>query len=380
MPPELGVGSCLARCSGSRREPCGRESAGAALIAVALLSLIADALTGWSLGRRLTPERASQNVVSVSGDSGSGADGDQRVRLIITANYDAGRTGLVYRDRLRRAAAWLARVTGLIGPGWQGWLAIAFVWLLVIAVLRLDGHKSTGIGVAQLVPTVGLVLSLALLLELASAGFSPAANDNASGVAAAIALVRALDVAPPRRPAVDLLLQGAGDGGAIGLRRYLQARGKRRRPSNTVVIGFAACAGGDPRWWFSDGPLVPVGLQGAAQAVCGRRPGRAALRGPGTPRAGHHPRAAGPSQKAFGDRDRLSRRAWSRPPLASGRRHPRGNRSGGDRPDCPVRAAARRRDRRVHRRPYGGQAGPGGGIATASLAGPAATSKRATPA
>src|SRR5690242_19223768 len=40
---------------------------GGALALVALVSLIADGTTGVSLGRRLTPERASQNVVSSRG-------------------------------------------------------------------------------------------------------------------------------------------------------------------------------------------------------------------------------------------------------------------------------------------------------------------------
>jgi hypothetical protein len=255
---------------------------GAALLLVALLSLLADATLGFSLGRRLTPERASQNVVSEPD-----APEDQ-VHLIITANYDAGRTGLVYRDPARRAAATLARLTGRISPGWQGWLAVALLWLVAIAILRLEGHKGTAIGIAQLIPTVGLVLALALLLELASAGFGPAANDNATGVAAAVALVGALDVAPPRRLAVDLVLQGAGDGDATGLRRHLYARRKARRAPNTVVLGIAACGAGAPRWWYSDGSLIPVGyfkqLRRLAAQVGGTEPGLQATahRGRGT--------------------------------------------------------------------------------------------------
>ncbi len=261
---------------------------GAALLTVALLSLLADASTGISLGRRLTPERASQNVVAEADPSpgsppspgapdpspGSppspGAPETDRVHLIVTANYDAGRTGLVYRDRTRRAAAALARLTGRISPGWQGWLAVAFAWLLAIAILRLDGHRSTAVGIAQLVPTVGLVLALALLLELAGSSFGPAANDNATGVAAAIALVRALDAAPPPRLSVDLLLQGAGDGGAVGLRHHLRTRRKTLRAPNTVVLGIAACGGGDARWWYSDGALVPVGYFKQLRALAAR--------------------------------------------------------------------------------------------------------------
>jgi hypothetical protein len=242
---------------------------GGAMIVLALLSVIADDTTGLSLGRRLTPERASQNVVSERADS------DVRVRLIVTANYDAGRAGLVYRNRLRHVAAWLAQRTGGRAPGWLGWFAVALIWLIVIAVLRLEGHRGTVIGVAQLIPTVGLVLALALLLELASAGFGPGANDNASGVAAAMALVQALDTAPPRNLAVDLVLAGAGDGGGIGMRHFLRGRGKRA-PS-TIVVGIAPCGVGTVCWFESDGALIPLAyfreLRRLAETVARDDPG-----------------------------------------------------------------------------------------------------------
>jgi hypothetical protein len=241
----IGIAGSLLAVSDSR--------VGGALVLVGLLSLIADGATGVSLGRRLTPERASQNVVSGRGQA------DGRVRLVVTANYDAGRSGLVYRDPLRSAAAWLARTFGRASPGWLGWLAIAFLWLLAVAVLRVGGDKGTAIGLAQLLPTVGLVLAFALLLEQAAAGFGPAANDNASGVAAAIALVRALDVSPSPQLEVELVLQGAGDGGSIGLRRYLQRRPQTHKASNTIVVGIAASGQGDPVWFLSDGTLVPLG-------------------------------------------------------------------------------------------------------------------------
>jgi hypothetical protein len=225
---------------------------GGALILLALLSLGLDALTGVSLGRRLSPERASQNVVSPAGDDAP------PVKLIITANYDAGRTGLVYRSAARRLAARLGAVAGALTPGWLGWLAIAFAWLVVTAILRNGGATETAIGVAQLVPTAVLVLALALLLELASSDYGPAASDNASGVALAVAVVRALDVAPPRRLGIEVVLQGAGDGAMIGLSRYLRARRRELQAANTVVLGIAACGGGSPCWWTSDGSLIPL--------------------------------------------------------------------------------------------------------------------------
>jgi hypothetical protein len=234
---------------------------GGALLLVALLSVVSDELTGWSPGRRLTPERASQNVVSE-------AEGDHRLRMVVTANYDAGRTGLAYRAAPRRAARGLRRLSAGRAPGWLGWITVALIWLLVIAILRLGGAGSDSVGIPQLIPTVGLVLALAALLELASAETGPAAADNGSGVAVALALVRALDAAPPRRLAIEVVLEGAGEGGGIGLRRYLRRR--RRTATNTIVLGIAPCGAGHPRWWVSDGALVPLRYHSRLRALSAR--------------------------------------------------------------------------------------------------------------
>jgi hypothetical protein len=238
---------------------------GAAVVLAALLSVLADAISGLSLGRLLSRERASQNVVSETEPEASGA---APVHLVVTANYDAGRCGLVYRDPLRRPVAWIARATGRHAPGWLCWVCIALVWLSVVALLRMEGSGGTVLDAIQLAPTIGLLLAFALLLELATSRFSPAAGDNGSGVATAIALGRALDAAPPHHMAVDLVLQGAGDGEGIGLREYLHSRREVRQSRNTVVLGFAACGAGHPRWWVSDGALVPRRYFGELRAMC----------------------------------------------------------------------------------------------------------------
>lgn len=247
-------------------------TAGGALVLGVLLSLLLDAFAGLSPARRLTPERASQNVVSP-------APAERPVRLIVTANYDAGRTGLAYRDLLRVPGARLKRLLGdgRLTPGWLGWLVIELAWLVAVAVLRRGGAHGTLIGAIQLVPTALLVLELALLLELAGGAFGPAAGDNAAGSAVAIALVRALDAAPPRHLAVELVLQGAGDGQMIGLRRHLRARRRELRPADTIVLGVGACGAGRPCWWISDGPLIPMRylarLRGLAAQVAEAEPG-----------------------------------------------------------------------------------------------------------
>jgi hypothetical protein len=238
---------------------------GLGLLIVALISTAFDDLFGVSLGRRLTHERASQNVVARARPRRDGAP--PALRLVITANYDAPRTGVVYRPRPRSIAAWLRRAAPA-APGWLGWLSVGIVWLIVVAFLRAKGHHSAPIGVAQFVPTVLLILALAALLELATADYGPAANDNGSGTATAMALVRALDAAPPRNMQVDLVLQGAGNGGAIGLRKYLRRHKRELNRTNAAVIALAACGSGAPRWWTSDGSLLPLRYSQRLRQLC----------------------------------------------------------------------------------------------------------------
>ena len=229
--------------------------AGTAILAVALASVLADSLTGVSLGRRLTPERASQNVLVAAAPR---PQGDKPFHLILTANYDAGRTGLVYRDGLRHPVAATREALRGFTPGWLGWVSLGIAWLLAIAILRITGHTSNPVSALQLPPTVGLLVALALLLDVAVGRWSPSAGDNAAGLAIVGAVAQALEATPPRHLRVELVATGAGDGDQVGLRRYLAARKRERKAGNTVVLGIAACGAGRPRWWNSDGALIPL--------------------------------------------------------------------------------------------------------------------------
>jgi hypothetical protein len=295
---------------------------GAALLAVALASIVADDVLGTSLGRRLTPERASQNVIATARSSRPGAGpgtgagpgsgpgagprsgpgSDPPARLIVTANYDAGRTGLIYRDPVRAAAARVRRATGGLAPGWLAWVVVAIAYELAIAIVRVaQHHPPHALGVLQLPPAVALVLALALLLEAAGAGFGPGAGDNASGTAVALELARTAtpdvaravtaDLAGTAAPdvtravtadlAIELVLQGAGQDEQIGLRRYLRARKRELRHANVAVLGIAASGAGEPAWWFSDGRLVPV-RYGRGLRTLAERTGATTHRGRGS--------------------------------------------------------------------------------------------------
>jgi hypothetical protein len=153
-------------------------------------------------------------------------------------------------------------------------------WSLAIAVIRAaERHPPHALGVIQLPPTVALVLALALLLEAGAATYVPAANDNASGTAVAIALANALRAGPPRHLTVELVLQGAGNGQEIGMRKYLRTH--RTEPKNTIVLGIAPCANGNVQHWMSDGRLIPLRYSRTLRELCARLDAGAGHRGRG---------------------------------------------------------------------------------------------------
>src|SRR2546421_6791110 len=108
-------------------------TAGVAVLGAVLVATLLDATGRAHLVRRLTPRRATQNVISAP------RDGARPFRLVVTAAYDAPRSGLAFRDGPRRA---LARVNALLagrGPGPFGVMVGALAALLVLAVVRRAG-------------------------------------------------------------------------------------------------------------------------------------------------------------------------------------------------------------------------------------------------
>jgi hypothetical protein len=159
------------------------------------------------------------------------------------------------------------------------------------------------LGAIQLPPTVALVLALALLLEAGAASYGPAANDNASGAAVAIALANALKAGPPRHLTVELVLQGAGEGQEIGIRKHLRTHRTELQGSSTIVLGIAPCDRGHVQHWLSDGRLIPLRYSRSLRELCARLDAGAGHRGRGATPA-FPARARGLPAIAIGCRDR----------------------------------------------------------------------------
>ena len=218
--------------------------AGAALALAAALLTFLDAGVLVPVARRLFGRRASQNVVSFDTAGRPGA-------VVLVAHLDAGRAGLVHGDSTARRRAALGRA--LRRP--VGGLSVVF-WaelaVLACTLLRLANIDSTALTVVQFVPTLALIVAIALLTDVALAGTKAGENDNASGAVTLLAL--AAD--PPELDHFDLhvLFTGAQKAGAAGMRDFLKRHGLPR--DSTVVVNVDQVGSGEVRYTRREGALV----------------------------------------------------------------------------------------------------------------------------
>ena len=249
------------------------QAAGLGLALGALVLLVLEAVTQFPSARRVLGRRASQNVVSLSPDERPGA-------LFLVAHLDAGRTGFIYRPGVRRMYARFARPRRLLGGPLQplGWLLTA---VLACSFARLAGVEGAALAAAQFVLTVALIATLLLLVDVWLSPTVPGAGDNASGVALALALAERLGGALDHF-SVNVLLTGAQESGADGMRAYLRRHRGDLHRDRTVVLNLDEVGGGTVRYTRREGPVLALRSHPQVAALAGEI---AAAAGPDGPRA-----------------------------------------------------------------------------------------------
>lgn len=223
---------------------------GVGLALAALLATLGEATGRLRLVRRLTGRRASQNVVSRTHSERAGT-------LILTAHYDSGRGG----------AAFTRRLWGRV-PGGALWPLLGAMLLVAIGCgLRLAGVQGPAVSALQFVPTVGLILALPLLVDIALNTPTPGANDNASGVATALALAEEIGDGLEHFD-VWVLLTGAHEGGALGMAAWLRRHRKSLDHQRTVMINLDEVGAGEVRYAAREGALIGRGAHPQLLQLC----------------------------------------------------------------------------------------------------------------
>jgi Peptidase family M28 len=194
---------------------------------------------------RVLPRSEGANVVARVP-----ARGQRRRTLVLVAHHDAAQTGFVWRNR------WLA------GPDWMPRAGPQEAAFLLAAArsprLRLLGGALLGVAAAT-------------ALDVARSPTVPGASDNASGVAAVIALLEALAADPLPDAEVIALVCGAEESGMGGMRAFLDSADLD--PATTFVLGVDTLGAGEPVVLSAEGPPWPVRYRDEDLAVVDRANG-----------------------------------------------------------------------------------------------------------
>jgi len=231
---------------------------GFGLVLAAATSMYLDLNYRVYLLRRLFFRRASQNVVSRGKRPGLPA------RVVLTAHIDAAKTGLVFAEKRARRSARLAA-----GNGWFGPFRLLF-WSLALLLpalgARMAGVDSDAIAVLQLPPTLVLLVGAFLLVDIQMSAVVPGANDNASGVAAALAAAGELDAEEPENLDVWVVLPGAEECLQEGMRSFVRRHRKCLADKPTYFLNLDTVGSGGVRFnpgggWVVTYPANPLLLE-----------------------------------------------------------------------------------------------------------------------
>ncbi len=234
---------------------------GFAIVLVTALSLYLDLNGRFYLLRRLFFRRASQNVVS------RGTRPDAPGRLVLTANYDAPRTGAAYRPGWRRQADRLAR--NLPVPFSPARLVFWSVALLLPAIgLRMAGIEESWVSLIQLPPTLVLVVAVFMLADVELSKVVPGANVNASGVATVLSIAEQLEQDPPAQLDVWVVLPGAAEAINEGMRAFVREHRDELDPETTWFVNLEGVGAGDVRYEVSQGRVVSFGMASRLTELC----------------------------------------------------------------------------------------------------------------
>ncbi|HZO58337.1 MAG TPA: M28 family peptidase [Solirubrobacterales bacterium] len=224
------------------------EPLGMLILLLAAVSAYGDLTARYYIVRFLMPRRRTRNVTSGQPRPDSGA------RVILTANHDASRSGLLWVRRRRTGEPRRRRrrlLASLAGP------VDIFFWTvmaaLVAALARLALGDSTALDAVQFLLAAVLLTYLMLFVDAAISDPSPGASTNAAGVAALIEVGRRLQESAPRGVETWLVFPAAKEGLALGMRAWLKEHGDEIDPRDTFFVNVDTIGRGDVHHVTADG-------------------------------------------------------------------------------------------------------------------------------
>ena len=194
-------------------------------IAIAVAVLFALDLETFPLVSRLLPHKTSRNVI------GEIPSDDGKVGMVVVAHYDSARSALSFSPRL--VGNFRLSFSMFIGSIF----AIALLTLANLIVRAAGTNTNLWVWIATLLPCTYLLIPGTIMVHReVSLGFTPGANDNASGVVAMLALMDKMSEPESLTPGVMFVATGAEEVGTAGMIEFLKKNGDKVADSLIVNL------------------------------------------------------------------------------------------------------------------------------------------------
>jgi hypothetical protein len=150
----------------------------------------------------------------------------------------------------------------------------------------MAGLEPGWLDVAQLLPTVLLIVAIFLLLDIALSAIVPGAYDNASGVAAVISAAEELGREPPPNLDLWVVLTGSEESLCEGMRAFVRAHRDDLDPERTLIVNVDSVSFGTIHYEVGEGAVISYPMDPELVELCeavgtsDRRYGARPLRSP----------------------------------------------------------------------------------------------------
>ena len=133
--------------------------------------------------------------------------------------------------------------------------------------MRLIGFEGMPFTVVQFIPTVVLIASIPLLIDIALSEVVPGANDNASGVATVLRLAERYS---GRLEHFDVwvVFPGAEEGLLLGMREWIRKHRRELDRERTVFLNVDIAGNGTVRWIEKEGFVLALRYHPTLVQMC----------------------------------------------------------------------------------------------------------------
>lgn len=186
----------------------------AAPVSLAVAVLFALDLETFGVFSRVFPKKKSVNVIARTSPP------EHRVGMVVVAHYDSARAGLSFHPKL--VGNFRASFSMMIG----GVFALGALSITNLVIRAAAGRVNFWVWMVACAVAAYLLFPIAVMIHREIAlNYTPGANDNASGVAAMLAVMDKMTDEDSRMPGVMFVATGAEEVGTAGMIEFLKSYG-----------------------------------------------------------------------------------------------------------------------------------------------------------